>query len=768
MPPRLADERPLPGEAGVRRSPNRHNRNVPIRRSPRSRFLGFSFSRFCFSLSPIPLLLFPALSAVPLAQPTGSLVVRVVSEDGAVPQADVHSGAARTVTDEQGVGTLTLPVGSHEIVVERFGFRAVKVKAAVAPGTESAITVRLDEEAVHTENVIVTATRTQQRIQDLPMRVEVVPLEEIDEKLSMTPGDVAMMLTETNGLRVQVTSPSLGAASVRVQGLRGRYTQILSDGLPLYGQVGSISLLQIPPMDLGQVEVIKGVASALYGGAALGGVVNLVSRRPQADRPEREVLINRTSRGGTDGIVWLSGKGAGQWGYTFLGGTHWQERRDVNGDGWSDLASYRRVVARPRVLWEDGKGRSLFMTGGALVEDREGGTVGGAVAPDGAPFPEEVATRRFDGGLVGRFLLAGSRVFTVRSSGLAMRHTHRFGEARERDFHHTWFGEASLNGTNGRHTWVAGAALQRDGYSSTDQPLFDYSYITPALFAQDDYAPVPWLTASASGRIDFHNEFGTFVSPRVSALARAGAGWTFRLSTGTGFYVPTPFTEETEATGLSRLAPLGELDPERGRSLSIDVGWKSQLLDLTATLFRSTIDDVLLLREGDSPAAARPVEIVNASGPGRTRGTELIAKVDYGPFNLIATHMYLWSTEPDPETGIRREVPLNPRHSAGIDFLWEIEGRGRLGVEAFFTGRQQLDDSPYLQESPAYWLFGIIGEWRVGRARIFVNSENLNGYRQTDRAPLVRPARAPDGRWTVDEWGPLDGRTFNAGMRWRF
>jgi outer membrane receptor for ferrienterochelin and colicin len=68
-----------------------------------------------------------------------------------------------------------------------------------------------------------------------------------------------------------------------VQGLRGRYTQVLADGLPLYGQAGSINVLQIPPMDLGQVEVIKGVASALYGGSALGGVINLVSRRPQQD-----------------------------------------------------------------------------------------------------------------------------------------------------------------------------------------------------------------------------------------------------------------------------------------------------------------------------------------------------------------------------------------------------------------------------------------------------------------------------------------------------
>jgi outer membrane receptor for ferrienterochelin and colicins len=702
------------------------------------------------------------------AQAQGTLIVHVVSDGQPVEHAEVRAGAVAAQTNAKGEAVLSVPAGAVQVTVERFGFETAKAGAAVAAGAESRITIELEAEAVVTENIVVTATRTTQRIQDLPLRVEVVPQEEIDEKLSMTPGDVAMMLTETNGLRVQVTSPSLGAATVRVQGLRGRYTQVLSDGLPLYGQTGSISILQIPPMDLGQVEVIKGVASALYGSAALGGVINLVSRRPRVDHPEQEILVNRTSRGGTDGAIWLSKTGSRHWGYTFLGGTHWQERQDVNGDGWSDLASYTRVVARPRVVWDNGVGRSLFMTIGGLVEDREGGTMPGAVAPDGAPFPEEVETKRFDGGLVSRFVLGGTRVFTLRMSGLGMTHQHRFGETIERDFHHTWFTEASLNGANRRHTWVAGTSFQQDGYRSKDVPVFDYRYWTASLFVQDDYAPTSWLTASASGRVDVHNQFGTFFSPRISALTRFAGGWTARVSTGTGFYVPTPFTEETEATGLSRLAPLGDLEPERGRSVSVDIGWKHQPLELTATMFQSRIDHVLLLRERPEAGLAKPIEIINAPGPGRTAGTEFIARLHHGPFDLIATHMYVWSTEPDPESGIRREVPLNPRHSAGIDFLWEIEGRARLGIEAFYTGRQSLDDSPYLDRSKPYWLFGIIGEWRVGRARIFINSENLADFRQTKEVPIVLPARAPDGRWTDDEWGPLDGRVFNAGVRLRF
>lgn len=153
------------------------------------------------------------------------------------------------------------------------------------------------------EEVTVSATRTDRRLEDQPMRVEVLGRDEIEEKLLMTPGDIVMMLNEMGGMRVQATSPSLGAASVRIQGMRGRYTRFLSDGLPLFGeQVGALGLLQIPPMDLAQVEVIKRVASSLYGAGAMGGAVNLISRRPGRQR-DRELLINRSARGATEVAV---------------------------------------------------------------------------------------------------------------------------------------------------------------------------------------------------------------------------------------------------------------------------------------------------------------------------------------------------------------------------------------------------------------------------------------------------------------------------------
>jgi iron complex outermembrane receptor protein len=612
------------------------------------------------------------------------------------------------------------------------------------------------EPSFEDEVTVVASTRTGRRVEDEPIRVEVVPQEEIDEKVFMTPGDVSMMLTETNGLRVQVTSPSLGAASVRVQGLRGRYTQVLADGLPLYGPAGTIGILQIPPMDLAQVEVIKGVASALYGGSALGGVVNLISRQPQRDRPEQELLVNRTSRGGTDGVLWLSKRGEGNFGYTFLGGGHFQERKDIDGDGWTDLPSYRRAIARPRFTWEDGTGRSVFVTVGGMTEERRGGTMPDGVAPDGRPFPESLTTRRFDAGVVARMPMGTSSILTLRSSGLGQWHKHRFGDTTENDFHHTWFGEGAMTGQQGRHTWVLGAALQSDGYDAADLPAFNYSYVVPGVFAQDDFSPANWIVVSASARGDFHNEYGSFFSPRVSALLRAPSGWTARFSIGTGFVAPTPFIEETEAAGLSNLRPLGNLEPERGRSASFDLGWKRGPLELNATLFRSHIEDALVLVDSS---------IGNAGGPVRTQGSELIARYHVEGMDVIATHMFVWATEPDPADTTRREVALNPRHTAGVDWLWSIKERLRLGLEFFYTGRQLLDESPYRDRSEPYLLWGAVAEWRVGRARLFVNVENLSGIRQTEHDPLVRPSRGPLGTWTVDAWGPLEGRILNGGIR---
>ena len=480
---------------------------------------------------------------------------------------------------------------------------------------------------VEEEVTVVASTRTGRRLEDQPMRVEVLGREEIEEKMLMTPGDIVMMLNEMGGLRVQATSPSLGAASVRIQGMRGRYTRFLSDGLPLFGeQPGGLGLLQIPPMDLGQVEVIKGVASALYGAGAMGGVVNLLSRRP-GDDAAHEVLFNQSTRGATD---------ARRCGCpTPLDGAAWGGSRcsraatgraqvDVDDDGWADLARYTRGVVRPRVFWDERRGRVVLRHRRAHLGER-----GAAArcrtrrsAATGLPYRESLDTTRVDGGVLGQMLVGGTYVLTARAAAAHSSTIISFGETLERDQHDTAVAEVAIRGA--ARACTRGWPARRSSTTPTtprDVPRFGYTFTTPgALRAGRRRRIRPWLLVSASGRVDWHSEYGTFFSPRGSVLLRGG-GWTSRVSAGQGFFAPTPLTEETEAAGLTRLTCRRRSTPNAAAaSRSISAG-RSAPLSFTFTAFASHVvrsrarrsrDD---LRAQNLDGGRRPIAASSCSPP---------------------------------------------------------------------------------------------------------------------------------------------------------
>lgn len=700
------------------------------------------------------------LASVARAQTPAVMVVHVQSEEGPVTGASVTAGNKKGETDADGRVTFSLAPGVVTVTAMKEGFVDVS-QAVTIPASGIEVTIDLvPVPDVEEEVVVVASTRTGRRVDDQPTRVEVLGREEIEEKMLMTPGDIVMMLNEMGGLRVQATSPSIGAASVRVQGMKGRYTRFLSDGLPLFGQqVGGLGLLQIPPMDLGQVEVIKGVASALYGAGAMGGVVNLLTRRP-ADEPALDLLVNQSTLGATDGVAFLTTPLSSTWKLSLLGSAHRQSQNDRDDDGWADVAGYERGVIRPRLFWDGRNGRSAFITTGVTLENRNGGTLKGAtLAATGAPYVEALGTQRYDVGASVQTLVSGRYVLTARAAAAWQRHDHQFGQVRERDAHDTVFGEVALRGAAGRHTWVAGSAYERDAYRPTDVPRFAYTHTVPGVFAQDDIEIAQWLSLSAGARLDWHSEYGAFVSPRLAGLIRA-RGWTSRLSVGRGFFAATPLTEETEAAGLTRLQLEGPLRAERGTSMSWDVTRAVGPVTVTATAFGSRISNPV--------AVDRDTRYVlfNRNGASTNIGAELLATARRGPWVATSTYTYVRSRE-DGDDG-RQDVALTPRHSAGFVGMWEEEARGRVGLEVYFTGRQRLEVNPFRPESEPYVIVGLLVEKRLGAARLFFNAENLSDVRQTRWDSLLRPSRGVDGRWTVDAWAPVDGRAINGGVRFGF
>jgi outer membrane receptor for ferrienterochelin and colicins len=231
-------------------------------------------------------------------------------------------------------------------------------------------------------------------------------------------------------------------------------------------------------------------------------------------------------------------------------------------------------------------------------------------------------------------------------------------------------------------------------------------------------------------------------------------------------FAPTPFTEETEAVGLSRLLPLGNIQRERARSVSADLAWSTSHVELNGTVFGSVVRDPIMLRSSTIRAGA--LEIVNAIGSTRTVGSEAMARLSAGDFRLVLTHTFTRSTEVDRQTTARELVPLTPKHTAGLVGSWEKEDWGRVGIELFYTGRQRLEDDPYRSDSVPYTVFGVLVERRIGAIRLFINGENLINVRQTKHEPLLRRQPSFTGQWTVDAWAPLEGRIINGGLRIAF
>lgn len=690
------------------------------------------------------------------------LTVRALHETSPVRSVSIAADGAKATTDIRGIATLSLAPGHREIRLERSGFATVSVAVDLHPGANVPLTVQMNPAPLESEVIVVTATRSGTVVGDQPIRVEAVPEEEIEENLTVQPGNLSTLLSELAGVRMAPTAPGLGGATLQLRGLPGRHTLVLSDGLPLIGnEPAGFGLLQTPPLDLARVEVVKGVASALYGGSGLGGIMNLTSRRPGS---EPELLLSHSSSGATDAVGFAGGTLTPNLGWTLTGGASFQDREDLDHDDWADLARTERWTIRPRLFYEDEAGRSLFVTAGFMNEDRDGGTIPGTTLPGGTEFSDELHTRRVDGGAVGRITLDGGRILSARVAATSSGHERRYGARLVRDSQTTWLGEATLAGRGDSQSWVIGAAFAGEALATGDVAGVGYDYNAPALFAQDEFAPSDRVVLSASGRVDFHSDYGTFFSPRLAAVFLPTESLTIRASAGAGFAVPTPFVDEIETTGLGALDPVAGLRAERATGASLDVQWVSGPWEADVSLFESEIRHPLDLRPASAPGR---LELFNAASPRRVRGSEALLRYVAGALHVIGSFTLLDATEAAPGGG-RQDADRVPRQLAELAALLEDEARGRIGLELSWTGAQSLDGNPYRDESPGFFELNALAEIKIGETSIFLNAINLTDVRQGEYDPLLRPAPGPAGQPVTELWAPIAGRVFNLGVRLEF
>jgi outer membrane receptor for ferrienterochelin and colicins len=703
------------------------------------------------------------LSALLLAAPataqtrdSGTVVVTVRESMGMLDGFLVRSENRSATTDANGRAQLVLPAGPRTLAVTRIGFTPKRLAVTVvADSTVSVVVeVAMDDKMHAMEAIYVSATRTERLVEQTPNRVEVVDEMEVDENTLMAPSGITMLLNETPGLRVQSANPSLGTGSVRILGLPGQYTAMLADGLPLYGGAASaLGPLDVSPVDLRRVELIKGAASSLYGGQALGGVINLISRQPTG---ESQALVNRRTMGVSDAATWLSRRFGENAGASLLVSGTSQMMQDVDGDGWSDQAEARRWSVRPRYSFAEENGRSLFATAAYSYDDREGG---------GPGFPEALTGRRVDAGLTLRQPLRDSTHVAARLAFSDNGRDRLFGAGPvEQDRITTGFGELTWVKQDRAGASVLGGAVQSDVYANELNDAFDHEWLTPSIFATREH-DIGRFTLSLSARADFH-PVGTQLTERLAILARASEAWSVRLSGGTGFAAPSSMTEAVEAIGL-RSVQASSLRPEKSVGAMLDVNGRALGAELLLTGYTSSIKGAVQLMDLPGPSTATTLR--NAAGDTRVGGVEAAAIWRFGgDHKFLLTYGHARGSDTDAESGLRQAMPLLNRHRAGADLMLEETGVYLVGIEGIYYGRQALHDNPFLTESKPYFYTMAIARRTFGRVEIVANFENLLNVRMTDYQPLVRPAPGVGGRRTTDVWAPLEGFMANVALRVRW
>ena len=695
---------------------------------------------------------------------TGAVVITVEEQMGMVGGLLVRSAGQSTKTDAQGKARLTLPAGRQVLSITQIGYKPAQVAVVVIADSLVTATVTVEMAGMQMEAIRISATRTERLTEETPIRVEVLDQMEVDENTLMAPSGITMLLNETPGLRVQAASPTLGTGSVRILGLPGQYTAMLADGLPLYGGSSSaLGPLDVSPVDLQRVEIIKGAASSLYGAQALGGVINLVSKAPSG---KSEVLFNRRTLGVTDAATWMSRNFESVGGISLLASGTVQDAVDIDHDGWADQARARRWGLRPRLTAVDAKGRSLFVTAGYGYDDRDGGTLGGALTPTGTSFRESLTSQRGDIGARAVIPLRDSGNVAFRFAVATTRRNREFGSGPvENDGTATGFFEATRSFVASRGTTVIGSAVQLDDFENSLNARYDHRWVTPGLFVTTDREVGP-LTLSASVRGDAHPQAGAQVTERLAVLAKPVQDWSVRASVGTGFAAPTAMTEETEAIGLRTIRQGPALGGEHSLGTMIDVSGRLAGAELLVTGYESAISDAIqLVDAGDGSGAGL---LRNAGDKTRIGGVEAAAVWRFDGGKFLGTYGYARGSRPDPMSGARQAMPLLPRHHAGGDLMFEKEGKYRAGIEGIWYGRQFLDNNPFRSESKPYLYVMAIAVRQFGRVEAVANFENLLNVRQTATDPLLRPAPTTGGRWTTDVWAPLEGFMANVAFRYRW
>lgn len=371
-----------------------------------------------FLVGTIAIVCLVGLAAPARAQDFGGVHGRVVDAETAEPLAFVNVSVRGTVsggiTDRKGEFHIpNVMAGPREITASMMGYETITKGVVIEPDRTATVDFALAETVLEMEEVVVTGTRTSRYVKDVPVRTQVMTRQSMEDAGAC---DIYEALEGTPGVRVEQQCQFCNYSQIRMLGLGPDHTQILVDGQPLYSGLASVyGLQQLGTASIDRIEIVKGAGSSLYGGGAIAGAINLVTRTPRF-RPEAGVTLefgehaterysfSASQQFGSAGLVLFAqknkgdaidrtGDGRGRDSVLRPDGVTDRVRTDLTMGGFNaifdDALGMDRVVLRGRTLHEIRQGGELYNEDYYVPED--------VYENPFTPGTERIITDRYEG-----------------------------------------------------------------------------------------------------------------------------------------------------------------------------------------------------------------------------------------------------------------------------------------------------------------------------------------------------------------------------------
>ena len=696
---------------------------------------------------------------------TSYLKIKVISESENEPLfgatvyfEELEKGA---VTDFDGIATFNeIPNGEHIIIVSFLGFETLKTTIQIPSNSD--LIFKLKSGGNELDEVVLQSSRSTRTVKKIPTRIEFIGVEEMGEKAIMNPTNISMVLRESTGIQMQQTSLSSGSTNIRIQGLDGRYTQLLRDGFPLYGGFSSgLSILQIPPLDLQQFEIIKGSSSTLYGGGAIAGLINMVSKTPD-EEPALDIMLTQTQALGSTANVFYSKRNE-KFGISLYGSGHYQKAYDPEDDGFSNLPKTKSISFNPKFFYYPSDKTTFWLGLNGTYDDRIGGDITKIESGENGihQYTEENISKRLSSQAVYKTQIDSISSLSIKNSVSFFDRNLTIPDFNFDGKQTNTFTEITYQRETSKADWIFGANLYTSNFDENDNATLqrDQTDITYGLFANNIYDLSDSWILETGLRADYNTDFGFFPLPRISLLYKNDNGFSSRIGGGLGYKIPDIFTEEAEFINFENIIGIDKssLKAERSYGVNLDFNYQTRLFEtigfsINQLFYVTAINNGLLLNSTNNGLFA----FENATDEILSKGAETNIKFTYKDFRwflnyaLIDTKLNYLAGNP--------QKPLTAKHNAGSVLMYESD-KWRIGYETFYTGKQFLSNGTETTDFVTMGLL-LMRNFKFGSA--FVNFENFTDRRQSRFSPLVLPPH--ENPEFPEIYAPTDGFIFSVGI----